>query len=44
MSIGTGSQDGDKESVWAKLLRRSADAARLAGALLQAVWYGTKIW
>ncbi|MFC8350971.1 hypothetical protein [Streptomyces sp. NPDC057280] len=44
MSIGNSSPDGDKEPVWAKLLRRSVDAVRLVGALLQAVWYGSKFW
>jgi hypothetical protein len=34
----------DRESVWAKLLRRAADVARLAGSVLQAVYYGLKIW
>lgn len=41
---GSGPQDGGNEPVWAKLLRRAADAARLTGAILQSVWYALKIW
>ncbi|MCZ4607383.1 hypothetical protein O3S80_27195 [Streptomyces sp. Lzd4kr] len=44
MGTGKSPQDGGNEPVWAKLLRRGADAARLVGSLLQAVWYALKIW
>ncbi|MGK4909202.1 hypothetical protein [Streptomyces albus] len=43
-STGKESPTGGEEPVWAKLLRRAADAARLAGSMMQAVYYGLKIW
>jgi hypothetical protein len=43
-STGPESPEGGKESVWAKRLRRAADVARLAGSVMQAVFYGLKIW
>ncbi|WP_285440117.1 MULTISPECIES: hypothetical protein [unclassified Streptomyces] len=43
MSTGT-SPEGGKDPVWAKLLRRAADAARLAGSVLQGIYYALKIW
>lgn len=44
MITGDGPQDGGKDPVWAKLVRRATDVVRLAGAILQAVYYGLKIW
>ncbi|WP_157876347.1 hypothetical protein [Streptomyces sp. Root264] len=43
-NTGTDPQDGGKEPVWTKLLRRAADVARLVGAIFQAVYYALKIW
>ncbi|MFF5985487.1 hypothetical protein ACFY78_42375 [Streptomyces olindensis] len=43
-STGPAPHEGSKESVWAKRLRRAADAARLAGSMMQAIYYGLKIW
>ncbi|MEW2498250.1 hypothetical protein AB0942_32650 [Streptomyces nodosus] len=43
-STGTQPPTGGEEPVWAKLLRRAADATRLAGSVMQAVYYGMKIW
>lgn len=43
-SAGTQPSTEGKEPVWAKLLRRAADAARLVGSVLQAVYYALKIW
>jgi hypothetical protein len=35
---------GAEESVWAKLLRWTAKAVRLAASVMQAVYYGQQIW
>ncbi|MEW2615013.1 hypothetical protein AB0937_33495 [Streptomyces sp. NPDC047880] len=43
-STGAEPPKGGKESVWAKRLRQAADAARLVGSMMQAVYYGLKIW
>jgi hypothetical protein len=43
-STGTQPPTGGQEPVWAKLLRWAADAARLVGSGMQAVYYGLKIW
>ncbi|MEU0289290.1 hypothetical protein ACPCAJ_34140 [Streptomyces griseoincarnatus] len=44
MITGANPQEG-KDPVWAKLLRWAADAARLVGAVFQAVYYyGRKDW
>lgn len=43
-SAGAEPPTGSRESVWAKQLRRAADAARLVGSIMQAVYYGLKIW
>lgn len=44
MITGSGPQGGDNDPVWAKLLRRVTDVARLVGAVFQTVYYGLKIW
>jgi hypothetical protein len=36
--------EGANDPVWAKLLRRATDVARLVGAGFQAVYYGLKLW
>ncbi|MGW3100040.1 hypothetical protein ACWDCC_42120 [Streptomyces sp. NPDC001102] len=43
MRTGVSSHEGSDDSVWAKLLRRGTDVARLVGAVLQAVYYGLKL-
>ncbi|MCG0065987.1 hypothetical protein L0F81_22265 [Streptomyces tricolor] len=43
-STGKVPPEGGGASVWAKLLRWAADAARLVGSGMQAVYYGLKIW
>ncbi|MFF8432447.1 hypothetical protein ACF07Y_46515 [Streptomyces sp. NPDC016566] len=43
MITGTSPEEG-KDPVWAKLIRRATDVARLVGAVLQAVYYGRKDW
>jgi hypothetical protein len=34
--------EGKDDPVWAKLIRRVTDVVRLAGAVLQALYYGLK--
>ncbi|MFZ3555823.1 hypothetical protein [Streptomyces sp. BH055] len=43
--FSTGSSpEGDKDPVWAKILRRATVVVRFAGAVLQAAYYVLKVW